>query len=252
MLFLLIICLLLSVVGYFGLLGRLWLVEGTMDTSALILLGGGALMLIAYGIKHASIPILWLSIILMGGGSIFYDVLNNYYERSSLRDQRLEDAAKFERRVEFNTADWMAYRDMAKIYMQLEMYDKAIEAYKNAIRQDPPEVNKLRRELNKALDSHRVGKMSESLLCPNCRLETPRSSKVCIHCGEPTHFNFESWLSSPDVSDGIIRYIVLGLAAATILTLVLAPLSLEEKAVLAISCVLVCGFLVWRSIDNAG
>jgi len=251
MIYLLGICLLLTSFGYFMLLWRLWLIDGVLDTPFLILFGGGAFIFIGIGIRHASIPLLWLAVFLMGGGSILYNVLDDHYEKNSIKDRYRDDVAKYKRRIEFNAADWMAMRELAKAYMKLEMYDEAIQTYKDAIRLDPPEVTRLRQGLNDALDLRKAGKLSDISICPHCRLETPISSKVCVHCGQPMRFEFWKFISSPEVYGDIVRYVVLALAALAVLVLLLSQLSIEVKAVLAMSCVIVGGFLLWRSIDNA-
>ena len=250
MIFLLGICLLFSAFGYLMLLWKLWLVDGTMDAAIAILLGGGALILTGMGIKNVAFPFLWLMVGLMGGGSILYVTLDNYYEKTSIRRRHLDDVRKMQQRIEFNAADWLAYRELGKLYAQLEMYDKAIEAYKNAIRLDPPDVMKIRQSLNDTLDMRKAGKMSDISICPNCKLETPRDSKVCVNCGAPMRFEFIKFISSPDVYGDIIRYVVLGICGAGILVLLLSQFSLEVKAVIAMATVIVCAFLIWRSIDS--
>ena len=232
------------------LLWKLWLIDGTMDAAIAILLGGGALILTGMGIRNASIPLLWLMVFLMGGGSILYVALDDHYEKTSIRRRHLEDIKKMQQRVEFNAADWLSYRELGKLYAQLEMYDEAIEAYKNAIRLDPPDVMKIRQSLNDALDLRKAGKMSEVSICPNCKLETPRHSKICINCGAPMRFEFMKFISSPDVYGDIIRYVVLGIAGVGILILLLSQFSLEVKAVIAMATVIVCAFLIWRSIES--
>lgn len=232
------------------LLWKLWLIDGTMDAAVAILLGGGALILTGMGMKNASIPLLWLMVILMGGGSILYVALDGYYEKTSIRRRHLDDVRKMQQRIEFNSADWLAYRELGKLYAHLEMYDQAVDAYKNAIRLDPPDVMKIRQSLNDALDLRKAGKMSEVSICPNCQLETPRSSKVCVNCGAPMRFEFIKFISSPDVYGDIIRYVVLGICGVGILILVLSQFSLEIKACIAMATVIVCAFLIWRSIDS--
>lgn len=252
MIFILGICLLLSAFGYLMLLWKLWLIDGTMEAPIAVLLGMGALIFVGMGIRNVNIPLLWFMVLLMGGGSLLYISLDNHYEQTSARRRHLDDIRKLKGRLEFNTADWRAWRDLAKEYMQLEMYDQAVEAYKNAIRLDPPEAMKLRRNLNDALDLRKAGKMSDVSICPNCNQETPRSSKVCINCGAPMRFEFVKFISSPDVYGDIIRYVVLSLAAVAILVLVLSQFSLEVKACIAMATVIVCAFLIWRSIENVG
>lgn len=251
MIYLLGFCLFLSACGYFLLLWKLWLVDGTLDTPLLILFGGGGLALVAIGIKNASIPLLWVTVVLLGGGSILYNVLEDYFEKTSNRRSRLETIAKLKQRVAFNAADWISWRDLAKLYMQLEMFEEAIAAYKNAIRENPPEVMKLRQSLNEALNEKHVGKMSDLDICPHCQEETPRKSKTCIHCGKSTNFEFWSWISSPEVYGDVVLYIILALAALAITVVLFTHLTLEVKAVIAMAAVAVCGFLIWRSIENA-
>ena len=221
-----------------------------MDAPVAMLLGLGALIFVGMGIRNASIPLLWFMTLLMGGGSILYVTLDNHYEQTSAQRRHLEDIRKLKGRLEFNSADWRAWRDLGKKYMQLEMFDQAIEAYKDAIRLDPPDVMKLRRDLNDALDQRKLGKMSEVSICPNCNQETPSNSKVCVNCGAPMRFEFVKFISSPDVYGDIIRYVVLGLAGVGILMLVLSQFSLEVKACIAMATVMVCAFLIWRSIES--
>lgn len=250
MIFFLGICLLFTTFGYLMLLWRLWLIDGTMDAGFAILLGGGAMMIVGYGIRNVSIPLLWIMAGLMGGGSILYNALDNHYEHTSMRRRYLDDIRKLKGRLQFNTSDWRAWRDLGKAYAQLEMYNDAIEAYKNAIRLDPPDAMQLRESLNKTLDLHKAGKMSDVSICPNCNEETPRASKACIHCGAPMRFEFVKFISTPDVYGDMIRYIVLGLCGAAILALIFSQFSLEVKAVIAMATVAVCAFLIWRSIES--
>jgi len=250
MIFILGTCLLLSAFGYLMLLWKLWLIDGTMEAPVAILLGMGAMIFVGMGIRNASFPLLWLMVAIMGGGSLLYVTLDNHYEQTSARRRHLDDIRRLKGRVEFNAADWRAWRDLAKEYSHLEMYDQAIEAYKNAIRLDPPDVMKLRRMLNDALDMRKAGKMSDVSICPNCKSETPRASKICINCGAPMRFEFMKFISTPDVYGDIIRYIVLSLAGVGILVLVLSQFSIEVKAVIAMATVIVCAFLIWRSIEN--
>lgn len=250
MIFILGICLLLSAFGFLMLLWKLWLVDGTMDAAIAVLLGMGAMILVGMGIRNASIPLLWLMVVLMGGGSLLFITLDDYYEKTSARRRHLDDIKRLKLKLEFNADDWRTWRDLGAIYMQLEMYDQAIGAYKNAIRLEPADVMKLRRTLNDALDLHKMGKMSDVSICPNCKEETPRRSKVCVHCGAPMRFDFVKFISTPDVYGDIIRYVILSLAAVTILVLVLPQFSLEVKAVIAMATVIVCAFLIWRSIEN--
>lgn len=250
MIFILGIFLLLSSFGYLMLLWKLWLIDGTMDAPVAILLGMGALIFVGMGIRQASIPLLWLMVVLMGGGSLLFITLDDYYEKNSRRQRLLDDIKKLQLRTELNAADWRAWRDLGAACMQLELFDQAIDAYKNAIRLDPPDVMKIRKSLNDALDSRTAGKMSDVSICPNCNAETPRNSKVCVHCGQPMHFEFVKFISTPDVYGDIIRYVILSLAGVTILVLVLSQFSLEVKAVIAMATVIVCAFLIWRSIEN--
>lgn len=250
MIFVLGLCLLFSTFGYLMLLWKLWLIDGTMDAGFAILLGGGGLILLGMGITTASIPLLWLLVALMGGGSILYIKLDDHYEKSSARRRLLVDIRKLKLLLQLNQADWRAWRDLGTKYMKLEMYDEAIVALKNGIRLDPPDVMKLRQSLNDALDLGKAGKMSEVTVCPNCKLETPRNSKVCVNCGESMRFNFVTFISSPDVYGDFIKYIVLGLCGAGIMVLILSQLSIEIKAVIAMATVVVCAYLIWRSIEN--
>lgn len=232
------------------LLWRLWLIDGTMDAGIAMLLGGSAMLIVGYGIRNVSIPLLWIMAVLMGGGSILYSALDDHYERTSMRRRYLDDIRRLKQQLELNTDDWRAWRDLGKAYAQLEMYNDAVEAYKNAIRLDPPDVIKLRFSLNKTLDMRKAGKMSDVSICPNCKEETPRGSKVCIHCGASMRFEFVKFISTPDVYGDMIRYIVLGLSGAAILTLIFSQFSLEVKAVIAMATVAVCAFLIWRSIES--
>lgn len=232
------------------LLWRLWLIDGTMDAGIAILMGGGALLFLGYSIRITSIPLMWMMVGLMGGGSILYVVLDNHYEQTSIRRRYLDDVRKMKQRVLYNTGDWLAYRELGKLYAQLEMYNEAVEAYKNAIRLDPPNVMKIRQSLNETLAMRKAGKMSDINICPHCKLETPRDSKVCINCGAPMRFEFIKFISTPDVYGDIIRYIVLSLTGVAILVLVMSQFSLEVKAVIAMATVIVCAFLIWRSIES--
>ena len=71
-----------------------------------------------------------------------------------------------------------------------------------------------------------------------------------MNCGEPMHFEFVKFISTPDVYGDVIRYVVLGICGAGILFLVLSEVSLEIKAVIATATFIVCAFLIWRSIDS--
>ncbi|MEO6908378.1 MAG: tetratricopeptide repeat protein [Abditibacteriaceae bacterium] len=250
MIFLLGICLLFASFGYLMLLWRLWLVDGTMDAGIAILLGGGAMLVVGYGIRNISFPLLWIMAALMGGGSILYIALDDYYERTSMRRRYLDDIRKLKQQLQFNTADWHAWRDLGKAYAQLEMYTNAVEAYKNAISLDPPDGRKLRLSLNDALDMRKAGKMSDVSICPNCKEETPRGSKACINCGTTMRFEFVKFISTPDAYGNVIRYIVLGISGAAILALIFSQFSLEVKAIIAMATVIVCAFLIWRSVEN--
>ena len=252
MIFILGICLLFSAFGFLMLLWKLWLIDGTMDAGTAILLGGGGMILTGMFIRNLSIPLLWLMVALMGGGSIAYVKLDDHYESTSARRRHLDDINKLKLRLQLNNDDWRAWRDLGEKYAKLEMYDLAVMAYKNGIRLDPPEVMKLRQSLNDVLDLGKAGKMSDVSICPNCQQETPRKSKTCVHCGAPMHFELAKFISTPDVYGDIIRYVVLGIGGAGIAFLVLSQFSLEIKAVVAMATVMVCAFLIWRSIESVG
>ena len=244
------ICLFFSTFGYIMFIWKLWLIDEVMDSATVILLGGSPLLLVGIGIRHYSVPLLWWMVVLMSGGSLAYTAMEEYYERASIREQQLHDLQRLKIKVQFNSDDEKAWRDLATLYMRLEKYDLAIDAYKNAIKQEPYDVADLRFHLNVALNQRKSGRMRDIRVCPHCKQATPRRSEVCIHCGTSIHFDFWKYISKPEVYNDIVRYVVLILASVAIVVLVLSEFPLQVKAVIAMTAVIVCAFLIWRSIDS--
>lgn len=228
---------------------RYWLVEGTLDGALALALLGGTLTIAVIAIKSASPGFILLGIGIIIGATVGLPALAARGERSALMRMHEEDIGKYRRALEVNPHNTAAWREIGEIYMRMDRYDEAITAYKEAIRRDPSDVQKIRRRLNQALE-YRAGLPNvATLVCDACGKETPKG-KVCLQCGAALELNFLDWLLERETLLDILRPTV-AIAAGAIATLALfSALSLALKIIVVVSAVLVGAYFTWRILQN--
>jgi hypothetical protein len=242
-------------VGFLALTGgvltimRYWLVEGTLDGTLAIFVLGGLLVLTAAALKTASPLLIFLWILVVIGGILLVPLIAAQSEKGALNKLLEEDVAKYRRAVEVNPQFAAAWRELAEVYMRMNRYDQAIAAYKEAIRLDPPDVQKIRRRLNAALE-YRAGVLTaQTIVCEHCGQETPKA-KACLYCGSALELTFLDWILQRDNLWDILRPTVVMTAGAIItLTVFLALPMMIKVVVIAIGAV-VAAYFVWRIVQE--
>jgi tetratricopeptide (TPR) repeat protein len=230
---------------------RYWLVENTLDTGPAM----GVLLAILVGtggvVKSASPLLMIFWILLLIGGSVGGPMISQRYENAELRESYEDDIQKYKNAIVRDTSNAAAWRELGEIYLKLDRYDEAIAAYKEAIRLQPHDVDKIRRRLNQALDYRADLPTQKTVTCKQCGTPTV-SGKACEHCGTVAEASFLEWFLRAQSSRAVLQptaAIVGGLVA--LLTLFL-PWPVGLKALVIALCLGGGGFLLWRAAQSDG
>jgi tetratricopeptide (TPR) repeat protein len=242
-------------IGFLALAGagltllRYWLVEGTLDGAIALVLLGFLLFFTTVAIKSASPLLVALWILVVIGSTIGIPFLASRSEKSALFRMHEEDIAKYRRSIEHNPQNYLAWREMAEIYMRMNRYDDAIAAYKEAIKLNPPDVQKIRRRLNAALE-YRAGMPStDTVICDACHHETPKA-KLCLHCGAPLELTLLDWVLQRENLREILRPALTIAAGAVATSTLFLAIPLDVKVVVVGASTLVAAYLVWRIVQE--
>lgn len=225
---------------------RYWLVENTLETGAAL----GVLLAILVGtgmvVKSASLLLMMLWIFVLVGGSVGLPLLSAWGEKAELRQSYEDDIRKYKAALAHDTSNAAAWRELGEIYLKLNRYDEAIAAYKEAIRLQPHDVDKIRRRLNQALDYRADAPPPKTVTCTQCGVLT-KVGQPCEKCGRVAEMNFLEWFLRAQSSREVLgptAALVVGLVA--LLTLFL-PWSPVFKAATILLCLGGGGFLLWRT-----
>jgi tetratricopeptide (TPR) repeat protein len=229
---------------------RFWLVEGTLDGALALIFLGGILAGTVLSIRSASPLLIRLWILVLVAGTIGVPALAARNDERVLRRMQQEEMEKYFRALEVNPQNWMAWRAIGEAYMKMNRYDDAVAAYKEAIRLNPPEVEKLRRRLNAALEYRAGLPRVTTVLCPQCGQEAPKA-KICLHCGAELELNFLDWLTQRDSLAATARPAAAMTAGACATFAVFSDLPLPFKVVAIVAAATVGGYFVWRIAQNA-
>jgi tetratricopeptide (TPR) repeat protein len=246
---------LLFFLGFLALAGgvltimRYWLVEGTLDGTVALGALGGLLALTAAAVKTASPALIFIWIAVVIGGTLLVPFIASQSEKGALNQLHEADLAKYRRAVEANPQFAAAWREMAEVYMRLNRYDDAIAAYKEAIRLNPPDVQKLRRRLNAALEYRAGMPRAATMTCDQCGQETPKA-KRCLHCGAPLELTFLDWILQRENLMEILRPTAVITAGAVATLAVFAALPIAVKAIVIAIAAIVGALLLWRIVQD--
>jgi tetratricopeptide (TPR) repeat protein len=228
---------------------RYWLVENTLDTGPAlgvlltILIGTGAV------VKSASPLLMIFWILLLIGGSVGVPMASEWFEKAELREGFEDDIQKYKNAIVRDASNAAAWRELGEIYLKLDRYDEAIAAYKEAIRLQPHDVDKIRRRLNTALDYRADLPAQKTVACEQCGMPTV-SGKACENCGRMAEMNFLEWFLRAQSSRAVLQptaAIISGLIALLALFL---PWPIGLKAFVIALCLVGGGFLLWRTAQS--
>ena len=229
---------------------RFWLVEGMLDGTIAVCALGGLLLGSAFVLKTASPLLIAVWLVFVIAATIGIPALAARGEKSALFQMHEEDIAKYRRALEVNPRNSAAWREIGEVYMKMNRYDDALEAYKEAIKINPPDVQKIRRRLNQALEYRAGLPNAQTVICDECKEETPKA-KTCLHCGAPIETNLLEWLFARENIRDILKPTVIIVAGIIATFAVFSTLPLEVKVVLIIASMIVGGFLLWRTVEDA-
>jgi len=228
---------------------RFWLVEGTLDFGPALGVLGLLLLGSAWALKTAT-PVLmfgWVAVML--GGSLLVPSLIENSDKRALHRMYESDIAKQKRAIDsgINVAD--AWREIGELYLRMNRYDEAIAAFKESIRAQPRDIEKVRRRLNLALEYRAGMPNAKTLICEECRQETP-VGKACIHCGAVLETGFFGWLSQAEHFSEIWKPVAAIFLVGVALMAIFSPIPMALKAIVIIICLLVGGFLLWLTVED--
>jgi tetratricopeptide (TPR) repeat protein len=246
---------LLLFVGFLAVMGaaltimRYWLAEGALDTAPAIGLLGGLLALTAAALKTASPLLISILIVVVIAGTVLIPLFAARGEQRDLKRLREQELARYRSVVEANPQFAPAWREMAEIYMRLSRYDDAIMAYKEAIRLNPPDVQKIRRRLNAALEYRAGMPHVATLRCDQCGQQTPKAMR-CMHCGALLELEFLDWLLQRENLRGVLRPVWALTVGAGTTFVIFMPLSVAFKVVVVAVLALIGAWLLWRIVQD--
>lgn len=227
---------------------RYWLVDASLETGAalglllVILLGSG------WAVKSTSPLLMGFWILVLLGGSIGWPLLASYSDKHALHriyEEKIEKLLSSTQRGFQNPGAW---REIGELYFKMDRYDEAIEAYKEAIRLNPPDVQEVRRLLNRALD-YRDGLLTEkTVICSKCEQET-RIQDRCQKCGEPLELDFFDRMSRPQNLRDIVYPAIVFVTTSVAFFAVFSSLPVGTKAALIGICAVVDSFFLWKIIS---
>lgn len=235
---------LLAISGAILTLLRVWLVDGTMETGTALGVLGLLLFLSAAAAKSGSPMVMAVWIVLLVAAIAFLPALAERSEKSELFRMHEEDIDKYRRALKNNPQNYAAWREMAEIYMRMNRYDEAIAAFKEAIRLDPPDVQKMRRRLNLALEYKSGMPNAPTVICDNCGEETPKG-KICIHCGEPLELTFLDYLLLHENWSAVARPVIVLLCGLSATMALLSKMPSDTKAATVTASVAIGGYVAW-------
>jgi tetratricopeptide (TPR) repeat protein len=223
---------------------RYWLVDNTLESGPAL----GVLLIILVGtggvVKSASPLLMIFWILLLIGGSVGVPMVSTWFENAELRESFEDDIKKYKNALAHNVSNAAAWRELGEIYLKLDRYDEAIAAYKEAIRLQPHDVDKIRRRLNSALDYRAEEIAEKSVTCVGCGAQAA-PGKPCDNCGAITESGFLEWFLRAQSSREVLAptaALVAGLVA--VLTLFMSwPVAL--KAFVIALCLGGGVFLLW-------
>lgn len=228
---------------------RYWLVENTLDTG--VALGVLLTVLIGTGgvVKSASPLLMIFWILLLIGGSVGVPLVSQWFENAELREGFEDAIQKYKNAIVRDTSNAAAWRELGEIYFKLNRYDEAIAAYKEAIRLQPHDVDKIRRRLNAALDYRAEETAQKTVACKQCGAPS-LAGQPCQSCGAVTEISFLEWFLRAQSSRAVLQptaALVVGLVA--VLTLFMSWPIVLKTFVIAL-CLGSGGFLLWRAARN--
>lgn len=248
---------LLFFVGFLALAGcgitilRYWLVEGTLDGAVATIITGCMLFFTAVAIETASPALMGLWIFTVIAATIAVPALAARNEKNALLKLQEEDVARYRRSIKNNPQNYLAWQEMGEVYMRMNRYEEAIAAFKEAIKLNPPDVEKIRRRLNAALE-YRAGILTaETTVCDACHKETPKA-KVCVHCGLALELNFLDWLLQRDTLLRIVRPALAVTAGVVATAIAFSSFPVAIKVAIVALCTVVAIILIWRIIVESG
>lgn len=228
---------------------RSWLVENTLEFGSALGMLAAILLGTGWAVKTGSplVMLLWIAVML-GGGLVVPTVIASADKRELHRIYE-SDIAKFRRAIESGINSAGAWREIGELYLRMNRYDEAIAAYKEAIRLNPQDVDKVRRRLNLALEYRAGMSHAKTVVCEECERETP-TGKTCIHCGAALETNFLGWLSQADNLRDVWKPTVAIFAAAIALLTIFSALPVVLKATIILICVVTGGLLIWLAVED--
>lgn len=227
---------------------RYWLVDATLETGAALGLLFAILIGSGWAVKSTSPLLMGVWILLLLGGSIGWPLLASYSDKRALYQIYEEKIAQLQVSAQGDFQNPGAWREIGELYFKMDRYDEAIEAYKEAIRLNPPDVQEVRRLLNRALD-YRAGLPTEkTIICPKCELET-RIQARCQKCGEPLELDFFDRMSQPKNLRDIVYPAIVFIATSAAVLAVFSSLAAGPKAALIGICLIVDIFFLWKTIS---
>lgn len=228
---------------------RFWLVEATLDTGPALGVLVGLLLGSAWAVKSASplLMLLWIGVML--GGSVFIPWLAENSDARALHRMYEQDIAKFRRSIESGINPAGAWREIGELYLRMNRYDEAIAAFKEAIRMNPHDVEKVRRRLNLAIEYRAGMPNAKTVICEQCGQETPKG-KACMHCGAPLDANLFDWLLQAGNLQEIWKPTTALLAAVVAVLTMFSPMPVALKLLIITSCLLAGGFLIWLAVSE--
>lgn len=226
---------------------RYWLVDAVLETGAALGLLFAILLGSGWAVKSTSPLLMGIWIFVLLGGSIGWPLIAAYSDKRTLYRIYEEKITRLLISAQGDFQNPGAWREIGELYFKMNRYDEAIAAYKEAIRLNPPDVQEVRRLLNRALD-YRAGLPTEKMiLCSKCELET-RIQARCQKCGEPLELDFFDRMSQPknlrDIVYPAIVFIVTSMAIFT----VFSNLAVPTKAAFIGICVVIDIFFLWKTI----
>lgn len=227
---------------------RYWLVDSVLETGAalglllIILLGSG------WAVKSTSPLLMGAWILVLLGGSIGWPFLASYSDKRALYQIYEEKILKLQSSTQKGFQNPAAWREIGELYFKMDRYDEAIAAYKEAIRLNPPDVQEVRRLLNRALD-YRNGLLTEkTVICSKCELETRIQSR-CQKCGEPLELDFFDRMAQPQNLRDIVYPVIVFVTTSIALFALFSSLPATTKAMLIAICVVIDIFFLWKTIS---
>lgn len=228
---------------------RYWLVEGTLDTAPALGVLGVVLVGSATVVKTASPILLLLWVVALVGGALVVPLLADAGEKRALNSLFEDDIVRYQRAIARDATNAAAWREMGELYLKMNRYDAAIAAYKEALKLNPHDADRIRRRLNQALDYKSGMRDTSRVICESCKLETTKGT-VCTHCGEKLDVTFLEWFFQAQNVRVVLKPAAAITAGVVAALTVFSTLPAGLKVAVILCCLLTGGYLIWRAVQE--